>query len=170
MNVFSKKVYDYCIFPITRTSSEYRVLSPLFPGNWEHTAGESTFCQFCFPNSLQCLLLLGAVHISLLLVMLLVELQNTCKKGWTEKRSNICYIFEKMRVQGFQIWHSHSTRPQIIQLFLTMQKILFTTSFQAKFLKIRFTKVADTNSSFCVPAKKILLSQCQQVPGTCLAK
>ena len=60
--------------------------------------------------------------VALLLVMLLVELQNTCKKGWTEKRSNICYIFEKMRVQGCQIWHSHSTRPQITQLVPTMQK------------------------------------------------
>ena len=40
----------------------------------------------------------------------------------------------------------HSTRPQPIQLVPTMQKKLFTSSFQAKFLKIRFTKVACTCS------------------------
>ena len=96
-----------------------------------------------------------------LLVMLLVELQNTCKKGWTEKRSNICYIFENMRVQGCQIWHSHSTWPQIIQLFPTMQKNLFTSSFQAKFLKIRFTKVPGTN---------FLFPQCKPLPGAYLGK
>ena len=39
----------------------------------------------------------------LLLALLLVELQNACKKSWTEKclRANICYIFEKLGVQGF---------------------------------------------------------------------
>ena len=40
----------------------------------------------------------------------------------------------------------HSTRPQPIQLVPTMQKKLFTSSFQAKFLKIRYTKVAGTSS------------------------
>ena len=32
---------------------------------------------------------------------------------WTEKnvRPNICYIFEKLRVQGCQIWHSHVSIP-----------------------------------------------------------
>ena len=41
---------------------------------------------------------------------------------------------------------SHSTRPQPIQLVLTMQKKLFMSSFQAKFLKIRFTKVTRHGS------------------------
>ena len=40
----------------------------------------------------------------------------------------------------------HSTRPQPIQLVPTMQKKLFTLSFQPKFLKIRFTKVAASRS------------------------
>ena len=40
----------------------------------------------------------------------------------------------------------HSTRPKPTQLFPTMQKKLFTSSFQAKFLKIRFLKVACTRS------------------------
>ena len=40
----------------------------------------------------------------------------------------------------------HSTRPQPIQLVPTMQKKLFTSSFQAKFLKIWFTKFTDTSS------------------------
>ena len=73
------------------------------------------------------------------------------------ERPNICYIFGKLKVQGCQIWHSHvlipfnsaaahSTRPH-------NAKNLFTSSFQAKFLKIRFTKVAGT-SSFLV---------CQQI-------
>ena len=40
----------------------------------------------------------------------------------------------------------HSTRPQLIHLVPTMQKKLFTSSFPAKFKKIRFTKVAGTSS------------------------
>ena len=40
----------------------------------------------------------------------------------------------------------HSTRPQPIQLVPTMQKKLFTLSFQPKFLKIWFTKVAASRS------------------------
>ena len=43
---------------------------------------------------------------ALLLALALVELQNTCKKKLNRKmleRSNICYIFEKLRVQGCQI-------------------------------------------------------------------
>ena len=46
----------------------------------------------------------------------------------------------------------HSTRPQPIQLVPTMQKKLFTLSFQPKFLKIWFTKVAATSSKSYVPA------------------
>ena len=42
------------------------------------------------------------------------------------------------------LYQSHSTRPQPIQLAPTMQKKLFMSSFQAKFLKIRFTKVFTT--------------------------
>ena len=62
----------------------------------------------------------------LLLALVLVKLRNTCKKEMNRKkleRPNICYIFEKLVVQGWQIWHSqvsipfnsspgHSTRPQ----------------------------------------------------------
>ena len=51
---------------------------------------------------------------SLLLAQVLVELQNTCKKKLNRKmleRPNICYIFEKLRVQGCQIWHSHVSIP-----------------------------------------------------------
>ena len=43
---------------------------------------------------------------ALLLVMVLVELQNTCKKKLNRKmleRPNICYIFENLGVQGCQI-------------------------------------------------------------------
>ena len=56
------------------------------------------------------------------------------------ERPSICYIFEKLGVQGCQIYmtfpmcQSHSTRPQPIQLVPTMQKKLFMSSFQAKFL------------------------------------
>ena len=55
--------------------------------------------------------------------MVLVRLQNTCKKKLNRKmfeRPNICYIFEKLWVQGCQIYmtfpmcQSHSTRPQPI--------------------------------------------------------
>ena len=41
-----------------------------------------------------------------------------------------------------------TTRPQLIQLVPTMQKMLFTSSFLAKFMKIRFTNVAGTSSFF----------------------
>ena len=66
------------------------------------------------------------------------------------KRPNIGYIFEKLNVQGCQIYliiydipmcPYHSTRPQLIQLVPTMQEKLFTLSF----LKISFTKVAGTS-------------------------
>ena len=50
----------------------------------------------------------------LLVVLVLAELQNTCKKKLKRKmleRPNICYIFEKLGVQGCQIWHSHVSMP-----------------------------------------------------------
>ena len=60
------------------------------------------------------------------------------------ERPNICYIFEKLGVQGCQIWHSHvsipfnsapahSTRPH------NAKKALYVII--SKFLKIGFTKV-----------------------------
>ena len=60
----------------------------------------------------------------------------------------------------------HSTRPQPIQLVPTMQKKLFTSSFQPKFLKIWFTKVAATSSksyvaaNFFVPQSQVVLGAC----------
>ena len=51
---------------------------------------------------------------ALLLALVLVELQNTCKKKLNRKmleRPNICYIFGKLGVQGCQIWHSHVSIP-----------------------------------------------------------
>ena len=50
----------------------------------------------------------------MLLAMDLVELQNTCKKKLNRKmlaQPNICYIFKKLGVQGYQIWHSHVSIP-----------------------------------------------------------
>ena len=61
------------------------------------------------PRKAQC-----AYKGALLLALVLVELQNTCKKKLNRKmleRPNICYIFEKLRVQGCQIWHSHVSIP-----------------------------------------------------------
>ena len=40
--------------------------------------------------------------------------QNTCKSDLNRimtERPNICYIFEKLSVQGCQIWHSHVSIP-----------------------------------------------------------
>ena len=40
--------------------------------------------------------------------------QNTCKSDLNRKmleRPNLCYIFEKLRVQWCQIWHSHVSIP-----------------------------------------------------------
>ena len=40
--------------------------------------------------------------------------QNTCKSDLNRimtERPNICYIFEKLSVQGCQIWHSHVSMP-----------------------------------------------------------
>ena len=48
----------------------------------------------------------GVAQCALLLALVLVDLQNTCKKKLNRKmleRPNICYIFEKLRVQGYQI-------------------------------------------------------------------
>ena len=79
--------------------------------------------------------------------------QNTCKTDLNRimtERPNIFYIFEKLSVQDVKhdipMCQGHSTRPQPIQLGPTMQKKLFTLSFQPKFLKIRFTKVTASRS------------------------
>ena len=48
----------------------------------------------------------SANQYSLLLALVLVELQITCKKKLNRKmleRLNICYIFEKLGVQGYQM-------------------------------------------------------------------
>ena len=101
---------------------------------------------------------------------------NTCKKKLNRKmleRPNICYIFEKLGVQGCRIWHSHvsipfnsapahSSRPQ-------NAKKLFTSSFQAKFLKIRFKKVAGT-SSFLMCQQIFFFSSVNQSQGHIWAK
>ena len=60
-----------------------------------------------------------------------------------------------------------STRPQPIQLVSTMQKKLFTLSFQPKFLKIRFTKVAGSRSFLMIQQ---FFSPHQMFPGVCLSQ
>ena len=74
-------------------------------------------------------------------MVLLVELQNTCKKKLNRKclKDPTYAIF--LKSWGFKdvkydipMCQSHSTRPQPIQLVPTMQKKLFMSSFQAKFL------------------------------------
>ena len=60
----------------------------------------------------------------------------------------------------------HSTRPQPIQLVPTMQKMHFTLSFQPKFLKIWFTKVAATSIKSYIHAN-FFVPQSQVVPGAC---
>ena len=82
-----------------------------------------SYFQFCFqknsPTTLACLFAPKASFIDfafrpLLLALVLVELQVTLTKNWTEKlleRPSICYIFEKLKVQGCQIWHSHVSIP-----------------------------------------------------------
>ena len=54
-----------------------------------------------------------------LIAMDLVELQNTCKKMNIKmlERPNICYISEKLRVQGCQIWAIISS---VMDTFLTV--------------------------------------------------
>ena len=66
---------------------------------------------------------------SLLLALVLVRLQNTCKKSWTEKRSNNPTYAIFLKSWGFKdvkydipMCQSHSTRPHPIQLVPTMQK------------------------------------------------
>ena len=72
--------------------------------------------------------------VPLLLAQVLVELQNTCKKSWTEKclKDPTYAIF--LKSWGFKdvkndipMCQYHSTRPQPIQLVPTMQKKLFTS-------------------------------------------
>ena len=65
------------------------------------------------------------------------------------ERPNICYIFEKLRVQGCQIWHSHVPIP--LNSAPQCKKAL-TLSFQPKILKISFTKVAGANIKSYAPA------------------
>ena len=86
------------------------------------------FLKECCKNVAMYLLKLLNKHFvfePLLIVTVLVQLQNICKKKLNRKmleRPIICYICEKLRVQGCQIGHSHSTRPQPIQLVPTVQK------------------------------------------------
>ena len=107
----------------------------------------------------------------LLLALVLVE--NTCKKNWTEKCSKdpTYAIFLKswwFKDVKYDVPMSqyHSTRPQPIQLVPTMQKKLFTLSFQPKFLKIWFTKVTATSIksyvavNFFVPQSQVVLGAC----------
>ena len=55
------------------------------------------------------------LHVVMLSITLLLwaektREQNTCKSYLNRimtKRPNICFIFEKLNVQGCQIWHSH---------------------------------------------------------------
>ena len=86
------------------------------------------FCirQFEPTHTASSLCAVNVFVLSLLLALVLVKLRNTCKKEMNRKkleRPNICYVFEKLVVQGWQIWHSqvsipfnsspgHSTRPQ----------------------------------------------------------
>ena len=73
------------------------------------------------------------IHISLLLVMVLVELQIHVKKSWTEKclKDPTYAIFLKswgFKDDKYDIpkYQSHSTRPQAIQLVPKMPKKLWT--------------------------------------------
>ena len=80
------------------------------------------------------------------------------------KPKHICYIFEKLGFQRCQIWHismcqSHSTRPH-------NAKKLFTSSFQVRFLTIRFTKVTATSSKSYV-AVNFFFSPLREVLGAC---
>ena len=88
------------------------------------------------------------------------------------ERPNICYIFEKLSVQGCQIWHSHvsmpfnsapanSTRPH-------NAKKLFTSSFQVIFLKIRFTKLLHNGHFYMM--QQIFSFHCRQVQGAYLGQ
>ena len=74
--------------------------------------------------------------ISLLSALVLVELQNTCKKSWTEKCSKDPTYAIFLESWGFRdvkydipMCQYHSNRPQPIQLVATMQKKLFTSPF-----------------------------------------
>ena len=112
----------------------------------------------------------------LLLALVLVELQNTCKKKLNRKmleRPNICYIFEKLRVQECQIWHSHvsipsrsapahSTRPH------NAKKALYV---------IISAEIPENlvHKSCCIKvifhdAAIFFSSPCQVVPGACLSQ
>ena len=72
-------------------------------------------------------------------------MKNTKNQNY---HSHHCYIFEKLGDLNGSSRMSNMTFPCVntIQLVPTMQKKLFTSSFQAKFQKIRFTRVAGTSS------------------------
>ena len=62
----------------------------------------------------ECGLMSSLKIVSLLLWAEKTREQNTCKSDLNRimtERPNICYIFEKLSVQGCQIWHSHVVIP-----------------------------------------------------------
>ena len=89
------------------------------------------------------------------------------------KRPNICYIFEKLSVQGCQIWHSHvsipfnsapahSTRPHNAKKALYViisAEIPENLVHKSCCLTVIFDEAAD-----------FLFSPCQVVPGACLSQ
>ena len=89
------------------------------------------------------------------------------------ERPNICFIFEKLSVQGCQIWHSHvsmpfnsapahSTRPHNAKKALYViisAKIPENLVHKSCCLTVIFDEAAD-----------FLFSPCQVVPGACLSQ
>ena len=88
-------------------------------------------------------------------------IKNTKNQNY---HSHHCYIFEKLRDPNGSSRMSNMTFPCVnsIQLVPTMEKRISMSSFLAKFLKMRSTKVTATSLFLCGSKKKN--SQYQRVP------
>ena len=100
------KASEWAAWPHTTSSNGAALSTILVKRQHSNVLGNSPLSDAGSAQSTSCN--------SLLLALVLVELQNTCKKMLNRKmleRPNICYIFEKLGVQGCQIWHSHVSIP-----------------------------------------------------------
>ena len=89
------------------------------------------------------------------------------------KRPNICYIFEKLGVQGCQIWHSHVSMP------FNLAPAHSTRPHNAKkaLYVIISAEIPENlvHKSYCIKvifddAVNFFVSPCQVVPGACLSQ
>ena len=105
------------------------------------------------------------------LVVVLVELQNTCKKMLERPKTYAIFLkswgFKDVKFD-IPMCQSHSTRPQPIQLVPTMQKSSLCHHFRQNSWKFGSQKLL-TKAHFWLVVN-FLFPQCKPVPGAYLSK